>query len=107
MPWWYPFGCIAFIVGGILIFLKPEWLWALTEQWKSYAADGPSDFYILNTKIGGVLFAAAMRMLFCVCYAFLVVTPYRLFQVARPSMPSGFRSCTTCQARTASRVLAP
>ena len=45
MPWWYPFGCIAFIVGGILIFLKPEWLWALTEQWKSYAADGPSDFY--------------------------------------------------------------
>lgn len=38
-------------------FLKPEWLWALTEQWKSYAADGPSDFYILNTKIGGVLFA--------------------------------------------------
>mgnify|MGYP000940244680 CR=1 FL=1 len=40
MPWWYPFGCIAFIVGGILIFLKPEWLWALTEQWKSYAADG-------------------------------------------------------------------
>ena len=50
MPWWYPFGCIAFIVGGILIFLKPEWLWALTEQWKSYAADGPSDFYILNTK---------------------------------------------------------
>ncbi len=57
MPWWYPFGCIAFIVGGILIFLKPEWLWALTEQWKSYAADGPSDFYILNTKIGGVLFA--------------------------------------------------
>ena len=57
MPWWYPFGCIAFIVGGILIFLKPEWLWALTEQWKSYAADGPSDFYILSTKIGGVLFA--------------------------------------------------
>lgn len=56
MPWWYPFGCIAFIVGGILIFLKPEWLWALTEQWKSYAADGPSDFYILSTKISGVLF---------------------------------------------------
>lgn len=57
MPWWYPFGCIAFIVGGILIFLKPEWLWTLTEQWKSYAADGPSNFYILSTKIGGVLFA--------------------------------------------------
>ena len=30
---------------------------SLSEQWKSYAADGPSDFYILNTKIGGVLFA--------------------------------------------------
>ena len=39
MPWWYKLGCIEFIVGGILIFLKPEWLWALTEQWKSYAAD--------------------------------------------------------------------
>lgn len=52
-----PFRLYCIIVGGILIFLKPEWLWALTEQWKSYAADGPSAFYILNTKIGGVLFA--------------------------------------------------
>lgn len=52
-----PFRLYCIYRWGILIFLKPEWLWALTEQWKSYAADGPSDFYILNTKIGGVLFA--------------------------------------------------
>lgn len=26
------------------------------KKWKSYRADGPSDFYILNTKFGGAMF---------------------------------------------------
>jgi hypothetical protein len=29
----------------------------LTEEWKSYRADEPSEFYLKTTKIGGILFA--------------------------------------------------
>ena len=29
----------------------------LTEKWKSYCADEPSEFYLKTTKIGGILFA--------------------------------------------------
>ena len=47
---------IGFCVIGIFLFLKPDVYWKLTEKWKSYRADGPSDFYILNTKFGGAMF---------------------------------------------------
>ena len=39
------------------IFLKPGLIWKLTEEWKSYRADEPSEFYLKTTKIGGILFA--------------------------------------------------
>lgn len=52
---------IGFCVIGIFLFLKPDVYWKLTEKWKSYRADGPSDFYILNTKFGGVVCAAGNR----------------------------------------------
>ena len=41
---------------GILAFLKPDIIWKVTEQWKSYSADEPSDLYLFSTKFGGVLF---------------------------------------------------
>ena len=41
----------------MFIFLKPGLIWKLTEEWKSYRADEPSEFYLKATKIGGVLFA--------------------------------------------------
>lgn len=52
----------SFCVGGILIALgaficlKPYLIWKLTEQWKSYRADEPSDLYLKSTKLGGILF---------------------------------------------------
>lgn len=47
---------ILFIALGIFLFTKPDLLWKLTEQWKSYYADEPSDLYRLSTKIGGACF---------------------------------------------------
>ncbi|WP_366003081.1 DUF6199 family natural product biosynthesis protein [uncultured Gemmiger sp.] len=37
--------------------MKPDLVWKLTEEWKSYRADEPSAFYLKVTKLGGVLFA--------------------------------------------------
>ena len=51
------FGGIFFLVLGLFLFLKPGLVWKLTEQWKSYRADEPSDLYLLSTKFGGILFA--------------------------------------------------
>lgn len=52
--------CILFgifiIALGAFIFLKPALIWKYTEQWKSYRADEPSDFYLKTTKLGGFLF---------------------------------------------------
>ncbi len=49
-------GGIIFAAIGIFLFLKPALFWELTEKWKSYRADEPSDFYLFSTKFGGILF---------------------------------------------------
>ena len=49
-------GILIFAL-GIFLFLKPDLWWKLTEEWKSYRADGPSELYLKNIKIGGILFA--------------------------------------------------
>ena len=53
---WVVFEGIVLIGIGAFLFLKPDLMWKLTEQWKFYRADGPSDFYLKSTKFGGVLF---------------------------------------------------
>ena len=53
---WCICGGIIFIVLCVFIFLKPDLIWKITEQWKSYSADEPSDSYIKSTKFGGTLF---------------------------------------------------
>ena len=53
---WCICGGILFIVLGIFIFLKPDLIWKITEEWKSYSADEPSELYIKSTKFGGALF---------------------------------------------------
>ena len=55
MLWSISGGVIIFVL-GVFIFLKPDLVWKLTEEWKSYRADEPSEFYLKVTKIGGVLF---------------------------------------------------
>lgn len=46
----------AFSLLGLFLFIKPDLVWMLTERWKSYAADEPSDFYRKSTQLGGILF---------------------------------------------------
>lgn len=52
----YFLGSILFTAFGLFLFFKPELFWKITEQWKSYSADEPSDFYKISTKFGGLLF---------------------------------------------------
>ncbi len=54
--WWSIGGGIIIFALGMFIFLKPGLIWKLTEKWKSYCADEPSEFYLKTTKIGGILY---------------------------------------------------
>ena len=54
---WSIFGGMIILALGIVMFLKPHIVWRLTEEWKSYGADEPSDLYLKSTKMGGILFA--------------------------------------------------
>lgn len=54
---WAVIGGIIFIAIGIFLFLKPDLVWELTESWKSYYADAPSDTYLKITKISGIFYA--------------------------------------------------
>ena len=56
MPWCIG-GGIFFFALGMFLFWKPDLVWKLTEKWKSYCADEPSEFYLKVTKICGILLA--------------------------------------------------
>ena len=56
MLWSVGGGIIIFAL-GMFFFLKPNLVWKLTEEWKSYRADEPSELYLKVTRIGGILFA--------------------------------------------------
>lgn len=56
MPWCIG-GGIFFFALGMFLFWKPDLVWKLTEEWKSYCADEPSEFYLKVTKICGILLA--------------------------------------------------
>ena len=49
MLWSISGGVIIFVL-GMFIFLKPDLVWKLTEAWKSYRADEPSELYLKTTK---------------------------------------------------------
>lgn len=42
---------------GIFTFWRPDLVWKLTEEWKSFYADEPSDLYLKSTRFGGALLA--------------------------------------------------
>lgn len=52
-------GLILCAMGLGLFFVSPEWLWRLTEKWKTKDGTGPSKSYGILLKALGVLFAAA------------------------------------------------
>ena len=54
---WPICGGIIIFALGMFIFLKTDLVWKLTEEWKSYRADEPSEFYLKVAKIGGISFA--------------------------------------------------
>ena len=65
---WMIWAGIVFLALGAFLFFRPDLVWKLTEQWKSYRADEPSELYVLSTKVGGVAFAlcgAAAVVLLC------------------------------------------
>lgn len=68
MSWCIGGGIFFFALG--MFFWKPDLVWKLTEEWKAYCADEPSEFYLKVTKICGILLAlfgiAAMILPFIV-----------------------------------------
>ena len=54
---WSVIGGAMIFALGLFIFLKPDLVWKLTEEWKSYQADEPSELYLKVTKISGIFFA--------------------------------------------------
>ena len=46
---------IILIITGIFTFFAPHLIWELTEKWKSYSSDEPSDLYLFFTRLGGIL----------------------------------------------------
>lgn len=49
-------GGVAFILLDLLVFIKPTFIWKITEQWKSDCAEEQSKLYIKSTKFGGTIF---------------------------------------------------
>lgn len=50
---------IFMLAFGVLMVASPETVYELKESWKSYSVGDPSQFYIISTRIGGVLFIIA------------------------------------------------
>ena len=67
---WTVLAGVVFVVLGVFLFVRPDLVWKLTEQWKSYRADEPSELYVISTKVGGVAFA--------LCGVAAVVLPFVL-----------------------------
>lgn len=40
---------------GILMLVKPEWVYEMTESWKHNSGSDPSDWYLFSTRFGGVM----------------------------------------------------
>ncbi len=47
-------GSIFVLIMGTVMLLFPEFIYDVTESWKSYSAGEPSKLYIISTRIGGV-----------------------------------------------------
>jgi hypothetical protein len=43
------------IVVGLLLLLRPDLVWQVTEQWKSSDATEPSSLYMISTRFGGIM----------------------------------------------------
>ena len=48
-------GGIFFFFFGLIMLIKPNLFFLLTEAWKTYSSADPSDFYIFTTRLGGAI----------------------------------------------------
>ena len=48
-------GILFWIIGFVMLRF-PEFIYEITECWKSYSSGEPSDLYKLSTRVGGVAF---------------------------------------------------
>ena len=46
---------IFLIFGGVVMALFPEFIYQLSESWKSDAVGTPSRWYIYSTRFGGIM----------------------------------------------------
>ena len=46
---------ILLLIAGVLMIFFPNMVYCLTEIWKSCASSEPSDLYLIQTRIGGIL----------------------------------------------------
>ena len=47
---------ILFLIIGFIMLRYPEFIYEITESWKSYSCGDPSDLYVLSTRVGGAVF---------------------------------------------------
>ena len=47
---------ILFLIIGFIMLRYPEFIYEITESWKSYSYGDPSDLYVLSTRVGGAVF---------------------------------------------------
>ena len=52
-------GIVLCVMGVSLFLVQPEWLWKLTEKWKTKDGVGPSKSYVILVRVLGVVFASA------------------------------------------------
>lgn len=64
-------GIILLLLAGLLI-LKPKLVWFITESWKSEYAAEPSEFYIITTRLGGVVVLMVVIYVFYLLYSLIV-----------------------------------
>ncbi|WP_338552446.1 DUF6199 family natural product biosynthesis protein [Paenibacillus sp. KS-LC4] len=46
---------ILLICIGLLLVIRPAFVWALTESWKTGDGTEASSLYLISTRLGGVL----------------------------------------------------
>ncbi|RJE82630.1 hypothetical protein D3P07_26490 [Paenibacillus sp. 1011MAR3C5] len=40
---------------GLVMLIQPQWIWAISEEWKSNDATEPFDLYLFSTRFGGAI----------------------------------------------------
>ncbi len=60
---WKILLALVCIAAGLVMAVKPDTVWEITESWKSKGADGPTDQYRRRVRGAGIFLAAAMAVL--------------------------------------------